>query len=278
MFAPFMINAWTAGTIVAAIAGTVGFFAVLRGNSFLAHAVPHGAFAGAAGAILVGIDPLIGLGAFAAGGALTISLLGRRARTDVITALALVMMLGAGDLFLSRSNEYSAEVFSLLFGQILGVSSVEIVPMVVLGALCLAALALLYRPLLLASALPDLAAARGVNPQSLSVVFGLVLACATTMSVPVVGALLMFALLIGPPAAARFLMRRPSRAIGLSVVLSVLTIWASIALAYETDWPVGFFVTAIGAALYLGARVSRSRVSRGRSSKSRRIAGRMPTK
>ncbi|MFC4245176.1 metal ABC transporter permease [Gryllotalpicola reticulitermitis] len=258
MFAPFMINAWEAGTIVALIAGVVGFFVVLRGNSFLAHAVPHGAFAGAAGAVLVGVDPLIGLGIFAAGGALTISVLGRRARSDVITALALVMMLGLGALFLSRSTEYSAEVFSLLFGQILGVSSVEIVPMVVLGALCLVAVAVLFRPLLTASVVPDMAASRGVSPQAISVVFGLILACATTMSVPIVGALLMFALLVGPPAAARFLTRRPASAIALSVVFALVTIWASIALAYASDWPVGFFVTAISALLYLLGRVAAS--------------------
>lgn len=254
MFAPFMVNAWEAGTVVALIAGVVGFFVVLRGNSFLAHAVPHGAFAGAAGAVLVGVDPLIGLGIFAAGGALTISALGRRARSDVITALALVMMLGLGALFLSRSSEYSAEVFALLFGQILGVSSDEIIPMIVLGALCLAAVAVLYRPLLTASVVPDMALSRGVSPQSMSVIFGLVLACATTMSVPIVGALLMFALLVGPPAAARFLTRRPATAILVSVVFTLVTIWASIALAYVSDWPVGFFVTAISALLYLVGR------------------------
>ncbi len=254
MFADFMINAWEAGTIVAIIAGVVGFFVVLRGNSFLAHAVPHGAFAGAAGAVLIGVDPLIGLGVFAAGGALTISVLGRRARSDVITALSLSMMLGLGSLFLSRSSEYSAEVFSLLFGQILGVSSVQIGPMIILGALCLAAVAVLYRPLLIASVLPEMAPSRGVNPQLITVVFGFILACATTMSVPIVGALLMFALLVGPPAAARFITRRPATAIPLSVLFTLVTIWASIALAYLSDWPVGFFVTAISALLYLAGR------------------------
>lgn len=254
MFEDFMVNAWEAGTIVAIIAGVVGFFVVLRGNSFLAHAVPHGAFAGAAGAVLIGVDPLIGLGVFAAGGALTISVLGRRARSDVITALSLAMMLGLGSFFLSRSSEYSAEVFSLLFGQILGVSSVQIVPMIVLGAVCLAAVGLLYRPLLIASVLPDMAPSRGVNPQIITVVFGFILACATTMSVPIVGALLMFALLVGPPAAARFVTRRPATAIPLSVLLALVTIWASIALAYVSDWPVGFFVTAISALIYVAGR------------------------
>lgn len=256
MLAPFMVNAWVAGTIVAVIAGIVGFFVVLRGNAFLAHAVPHGAFAGAAGAVLVGLDPLIGLGVFAAGGALMISTLGRRARSDVVTALTLVTMLGLGALFLSRSSEYSAEVFALLFGQVLGVSGLEITPMIVLGALCLVTLAVVYRPLLLASTLPATAPSRGVAPQTMSIVFGLVLACATTMSVPVVGALLMFALLVGPPATARLLTKRPATAIPLSAALAIVTVWGAIALAYVTDWPVGFFVTAISAFVYLVARLA----------------------
>jgi zinc/manganese transport system permease protein len=251
-----MVNAWLAGTIVALIAGIVGFFVVLRGNSFLAHAVPHGAFAGAAGAVLIGVDPLIGLGAFATAGALTISALGRRARNDVVTALALVMMLGLGALFLSFSSQYSGEVFALLFGQILGVSSIEIVPMVVLGCLCLIAVAVLYRPLVLASVLPDMAPSQGVAPTGMSIAFGLILACATTMSVPIVGALLMFALLVGPPAAARLFTRRPGTAVVLSVVFALVTVWSSIALAYGTDWPVGFFVTAVSALLYLIGRVA----------------------
>lgn len=269
MFAPYMVNAWTAGTVVAVVAGVVGFFVVIRGSSFLAHAVPHGAFAGAAGAVLVGADPLVGLGVFATAGALTISLLGRRARSDVTTALTLVAMLALGALFLSRSDQYSAEVFALLFGQVLGVSSAEIGPMLALGVICLVALAVCYRPLLLSSVLPDMARPRGVDPQVMTVVFALIVACATTTSVPIVGALLMFALLVGPPAAARLLVRRPHHAIALSVALTLLTVWSSIALDYVTDWPVGFFVSAFGAVFYLAARTAtgimrRRRVRAGR--------------
>lgn len=255
MFAPFMINAWIVGTIVAVTAGAVGFFVVLRGNSFLAHAVPHGAFAGAAGAVLIGADPLIGIAAFAVAGALTMTFLARRARSDAIIALTLVTMLGLGALFLSRSNQYSAEVFSLLFGQILGVSPDEIPQMLALGTLCLIALAVGYRPLLLASTLPEMAPARGVRPRGMAVAFTLILAAATTMSVPVVGALLVFALLVGPPAAAGLIARRPAVAIPLAMVLATTTVWSSIALAYVSDWPVGFFVAAISALLYFAGRI-----------------------
>src|SRR5215472_9524071 len=123
MFAAgFMMNAWITATIVAVVAGVVGYFVVLRGAAFPAHAIPKGAFAGAAGASLLGINALIGLAAFAVLGALGIGSLSRRGRNDVVTALALVMMLALGGAFLSRTTEYEPQVYSLLFGEILGVN------------------------------------------------------------------------------------------------------------------------------------------------------------
>src|SRR6202142_3515930 len=117
MFSGFMTNAWGVGSIVAAGAGVVGFFVVMRGAAFPAHAIPNGAFAGAAGASLIGINPLVGLGVFSLGAALGIGSLGRRGRPDVATALALVMMLALGAAFLSQSTQYEPEIFSLLFGE-----------------------------------------------------------------------------------------------------------------------------------------------------------------
>src|SRR6202034_922603 len=150
-----MINAWEVGTIVAIVAGVVGFFVVLRGSAFPAHAIPNGAFAGAAGANLLSINPLIGLGVFSLGAALGIGRLTRRGRADAVTALALVMMLALGAAFLSQSTEYEPEIFSLLFGEILGVSRGQIVPVAVLGALCVLIIAALYRPLMLTSIAPE---------------------------------------------------------------------------------------------------------------------------
>lgn len=271
MFASFMINTWIAGTMVAVIAGAVGFFVVLRGASFLAHAIPHGAFAGAAGAVLIGVDTLVGLGVFAVGGALTVSVLGRRARTDVVTALTLVMMLGLGALFLSLSSEYSSEVFALLFGQVLGVSALEIWPMAILGGACLVAVAVFYRPMMISSVLPEMASARGISVPGISIVFSLIVALATTMSVPIVGALLMFSLLVGPPAAARSFTGKPLAAIALSVCMALATVWASIAAAYLTDWPVGFFVTAGSAVLYGAGRIWTSWASRVHRLRPRRV-------
>ena len=206
MFAGFMINTWAVATIVAPVAGVVGFFVVLRGSAFPAHAIPKGAFAGAAGAALLGISTLLGLAVFSLLGALGIGILGRRqGRHDVATALTLVMMLALGAAFLSRTTEYEPEIYSLLFGEVLGVSSTELLPVAILGALCIVAVIGLYRPLTLASAVPDIAEARGVRSYRIEICFLIVVALATAMTVPVVGALLIFSLMIGPPAAARSL-------------------------------------------------------------------------
>ena len=254
MFSGFMVNAWIVATIVAVVGGAVGFFVVLRGSAFVAHAIPNGSFAGAAAASLIGINTLIGLGVFALGSALGIGLLGRRGRHDVATALTLVFMLGLGALFLSFTVEYAPEIYSLLFGEVLGISTNELGPTIVLAAICLAVLALLYRPLLLSSTLPDSAHARGIPPYTAELAFLILVALATTMTVPVVGTALIFSLMIGPPAAARAFTTRPVTAIALSIAIAILITWAAIALSYQTNWPVGFYVGVISAATYAAGR------------------------
>jgi zinc/manganese transport system permease protein len=255
MFSGFMVNAWTVSSIVAVVAGFVGFFVVLRGSAFVAHAIPNGSFAGAAGAVLIGISTIVGLAVFSLLGAIGIAVLGRRGRHDAVTALALVMMLGLGALFLSLSVEYEPAVYSLLFGEVLGISANEVGPTIGLGAACLAAVALLFRPLMLSSTLAEVAEARGVSSFAMELSFLLLVALATTMTVPVVGTLLVFSLMIGPPAAARSFTSRPAIAIWLSVAFALLTVWAAIALSYTTNYPVGFFVGSIGAALYAAGRI-----------------------
>jgi zinc/manganese transport system permease protein len=250
MFASFMINAWVVATIVAVIAGVVGFFVVLRGSAFPAHAIPNGAFAGAAGASLIGVNTLVGLGVFAVLAAVGIGVLGRRGRNDVVTALALVVMLALGALFLSQTTQYEPEIFSLLFGEVLGVASNEILPVAVLGVVCIAAVVALYRPLVLSSVVPDIGDSKGVSSQRMETAFLVVVALATAMTVPVVGALLIFSLMIGPPAAARSFTNRPSVAIVLSIAIALITVWAAIALSYVTNWPIGFFVGALCALSY----------------------------
>lgn len=253
MFSSFMLNAWAVATMVAIVGGAIGFFIVMRGSAFVAHAIPNGSFAGAAGASLLGVSTLLGLGVFSVGGALGIALLSRRGRRDVATALALVFMLGLGSLFLSLSAEYSSSVFSLLFGEVLGIGDNELLPTAALMLVCLLLVALLFRPLLLASVLPE--TGEGIDPFRLELAFLLVVALATTMTVPVVGTTLIFSLLVGPAAIARAVSVRPLVAMALAIALAVAIIWCAIALSYLSDWPVGFFVGVLSASGYVAVRV-----------------------
>jgi zinc/manganese transport system permease protein len=260
MFSGLMMNTWITASAVAAIAGVIGFFAVLRGSTFAAHAIPNGAFAGAAGASLLGINVIWGLAVFAVGGALGIGALGaegrgRKARGDVVTALALVAMLGLGALFVSISTQYAEETYSLLFGEVFGVSRGEVLPILGLGVVAAVAIGVAFRPLMLTSALPEVAEARGVSTRRVDLCLLIVMALATSMTV-------MFSLMIGPAAAARSVTARPGTALALSVMIALATVWLSIALSYQTNWPLGFFVGIIGAAFYLVGQAARAFVPR----------------
>jgi zinc/manganese transport system permease protein len=254
MFADFMVNTWIAASLVAVVAGVVGFFVVARGASFAAHALPLSAFPGAAAANLLGINPLLGLLVFSGLGVIGISQLARRARRDVATALSLVMLLGLGALFLSRTTEYFQAVYALLFGEVLGVSSEDLGPVAVLSAVSIALIVMLFRPLLLSSVSPELGEARGVSARLMDILFLGVVALATAMALPVVGALLVFSLMVGPASAARALTARPLHAMLLSAVLAVVTVWASIALSFVMNWPIGFFVGGLSALAYGAGR------------------------
>jgi zinc/manganese transport system permease protein len=250
MFAGPMVNTWLEASIMAVVAGAVGFFVVVRGSAFAAHAIPQGAFTGAAGAALVGANTLAGVGVFSLLGVLAIARWGRRGRHDVVTALALVSLLGVGSLFLSMSSQYAEQTFSLLFGEPLAVSSGELAPTAALGLASVVLVVLLYRPLMLCSVAPELAAAQSVRPQRVELWFLLAVGAATTMALPVVGALLVFSLMIGPPAAARYLTSRPLAAMAISAALALVTVWLAIAASYESNWPIGFFVGGLGALWY----------------------------
>jgi zinc/manganese transport system permease protein len=252
-----MINTWIVATMVATLAGFVGFFVVIRQSSFAAHVLPLAAFPGAAAANLLGVNEILGLLAFAGLGVAGISQLGRRDRHEVATALCLVTLLALGTLFLSMTREYSQGVYALLFGEVLGISTNEIFPVAVVCVIAIATLSLSFRPLLLDSISPDIAAALGVSSRIVRLQFLAVLALSTAMVLPVVGALLVFSLMVGPASAARLLTDRPLAAALLSVALSVVTVWVAIALAYLSSWPVGFFVGALGVVSYLLGRAYR---------------------
>lgn len=252
----FMRNACVAGTIVAIVAGVVGYFVVLRSLSFAGHALSHIGFAGATAAVVVGVSPAIGLLIFTVGGALGMGALGKRLYgRDVVIGIVLAWTLGLGVLFLSLYTGYATEAYALLFGEILGISQQDVIVTLIAGAVTLLAIAAIYRPLLFASLDEDVAEARGVPVQWLSIAFMALLALAVSEAVQVVGVLLIFALLITPAAIAERLTARPAYAIALSVALALLFTWAGLAVAFYLPYPVSFFITTIAFASYVVVRL-----------------------
>lgn len=252
----FMLHAFISGTMVAIVSGLVGFFVILRGSSFVAHVLPKVGFAGAAGAVLFGIDTLSGLVVFALAGSASIGVLGKKGRHDVVTALTLIGGLGLGALFLALNDSYAEGAYAILFGQLVGVSLRQVMETGILTVISLIFLAILYRPLLFASVMKDNARARGVNTSGLEMAFLAVVGIATAITVPIVGALLSFSLMVGPAATARFLTHHPVKAMGYSVVIAVCTVWLALLLGYDTNWPIGFFISTITAVVYGVVRVS----------------------
>ncbi len=254
--APYLQNALCGGIIVALLGAFVGYFVVVRGAAFATHALSQIGFAGAAGAGLAGFPPLAGLIAFAMLGALGLAALSRRPRSaDVVTALVLVASLGTGALFLALQRDYASNAFSLLFGTIVGVDRIQVALTAGAALTAAAALGSIARPLLFATVARDAARGMGVAVFALDTAFLIILALAAAVTVPIVGTLLVFSLTIGPAAAGSLLSARPARAVALAAALGTVAVAAGIALAYETDWPVGFFIAAFVLAEYLAARL-----------------------
>lgn len=253
---PFMQHAFQAGTIVAIVAGVIGYFVVLRRLSFAAHALSHIGFSGAAGAVLLGLNPIVGLLAFTVGGGTTIALLGKRAiNRDVQIGTVLAFILGLGVLFISLYTGYAAEAYSLLFGEILGISARDVVITACAGVITLFAAALLYRRLVFTSIDEDVAEAKGVSVIGMNVAFMVLVALAVSVSVQVVGVLLIFALMVTPAAVADRLAKRPAHGITIAVGVSVLATWVSLFASYYLPYPVSFFITSITFVTYLAVRM-----------------------
>lgn len=248
----FMVNAFIAATIVAVIAGPVGFFLVLRGQTFAGHALAHVGFTGATGAVLIGAPPLWGLVTATVAGGIGMGLLGERLRyRDVAIGIVLAMSLGFGLLFLHFFTAFATEATALLFGNVLGVDVPTLWTLLGLAIVVLCALGMMSRPLLFASVQPELAEAKGVSLRSVSVWFLAVVALATAACAQIVGVLLVFTLMVGPTAAAQLLTRRLWRGLALSAALALAEAWLGIALAFYTDWPASFWITALSGSVYL---------------------------
>jgi zinc/manganese transport system permease protein len=253
----FMRHAFVAGTIVAIIAGVVGYFVVLRQSSFAAHSLSEIGFAGASGGVAFGFSAVYGLLGMSLLGAALIGALGKRLRgRDAAIGTVLAFSLGLGSYFITRYKSESASgPFGLLFGEILGISVHDVWVIGISGAVTLALIAAIYRPLLFASLDEDVAEARGVPVRALSIGFLLIVAVAVTAAVQVVGVLLIFSLLVVPGAIAERLCRTPGRAVATSVAASLLFVWVGLAITYYTKFPVGFLISAFAFAAYVLLRL-----------------------
>lgn len=253
---PFMQHAYEAGTVVAIVAGIVGYFVVLRRSSFAAHSLSHIGFAGAAGAALFGISPVYGLLLFTTVGGSSMAVLSPKATyRDISIGTVLAFMLGLGVLFISLYTGYATAAYSILFGEILGISSSDVLLTLIAGLAILAAIAVVYRPLLFASLDEEVAEAKGLPTFLLGIVFMLLVAVATSIAVQVVGVLLIFSLMVTPAAIAQQLAKRPRRVIIISVAVALMTTWLGLFVAFYEPYPVSFFMTSIVFVLYLLARL-----------------------
>ena len=247
----FMINAFAASGVVALVAGLVGYFLVMREQTFAGHALSHVGFTGATGAVLLGIAPLWGLVGFTLLAGVGMGLLGGRlAGRDVAIGVVLSLSLGFGLLFLHFYTAYATQATALLFGNVLGVDRPTLAILVALGAVCLAALAFILRPLVFATLQPELAEAKGISLRRVGVVFLAVVALATAACAQIVGVLLVFTLMVGPAAAAQNLTGRLGRGLAIAALLALLQAWLGLTLAYYTNWPTSFWITALSAAVY----------------------------
>ena len=241
----------------AVVSGVVGVFTVIRGHSFAGHALADVSSAGGSASFLLGVNPLLGFVAMAVIAACGIEAIGvRRARErSLATGIVLGAGLGLSALFLyldvtSRSTTGAA--ITVMFGSMFAIPASVIPLALVTGLGALVVTAMLYRPLLLSSLDPDLAAVRGINVRLVGLLHLLVLALAVALAAMTVGAILSTALLIGPAAIALRLTQRPGSAILLSMLIGLAATWGGILLAYDSfywtpghGWPVSFFIVTL---------------------------------
>jgi zinc/manganese transport system permease protein len=248
----FMRNAFAAATVVAILSGTVGYFLVLRGQTFAGHALSHVGFTGATGAVLIGVAPLWGLLLMTLAAGLGMGFIGEKlAQRDVAIGLVLAFALGLGLLFLHFYTAFASQAATLLFGNVLAVDVETVWALLALGAISLAALSVISRPLLFASLQPELAQAKGVSLRLYGVLFLAIVAVTTAECAQIVGVLLVFALMVGPAAAAQRLTSGVLTGVALSALLALFEAWIGITIAFYTDWPTSFCIVAFSGFVYL---------------------------
>jgi zinc/manganese transport system permease protein len=249
---PFMRNAFIAGSLVAIASGMLGYFVVVREGEFAAHALGHIGFPGATGAVLLGLSPTLGLAVFCVGGALVIGALGKKAsERATATGTVLAFATGLGILFASLATKSSTTVTNVLFGNLLAVSVDQIKVFAVFTVALAVVLAVIARPLMFASVNPEVAEAKGVAVQALGVIFLVLMGLVVTMAVQVVGTLLLFALVVTPPATALKLSARPSRVVALGTAIGLASVVLGLVTATMFNLPPSFFIVTYSFATWL---------------------------
>jgi len=252
----FMVNAFRAGTIVAVLAGAIGWFMVLRRQSFAGHTLAVVSFPGAAGAILIGISASVGYFAAAIAAALVIAQVSRSAEgragsnESAVIGTVQAFALACGALFVSLYGGFLNSLTGLLFGTFLGVSDTQVETLLAVALAALCVLGALARPLFFATVDPDVALARGVPLRLASTTYLVLLGITAAEVSQVTGALLVFALLVMPAAAAQQLTARPALSFALTIGFGLATVWLGLGLAYFSVYPVGFFVTTVGFCIF----------------------------
>jgi zinc/manganese transport system permease protein len=176
---------------------------------------------------------------------------------DVAIGVILSLSLGFGLLFLHFFTAYATQATALLFGNVLGVSHETLVVLAGLAIVSLGALGFIMRPLLFASLQPELAEAKGVSLRLVSVLFLAITALAVAACTQIVGVLLVFALMVGPAAAAQNVTTRLSSGLVLAALFALGQAWVGLTLAYYTDWPTSFWITMLAAIVYGGSLLAR---------------------
>jgi len=267
---PFMVNAFRAGTIVAIVAGVVGWFMVLRKQTFAGHTLAVSAFPGATAAALLGISATIGYFAFSLAAAVAIAIVSRPTRGNgfseesAVVGVVQAFVLACGFLFAYLYKGFLGGVNAPLFGSSFAITNAQVVALGSFGAAVLAILAIIGRPLLFSSVDADVAAARGVGVRRLGVVFLIVLGAAAAEASQIAGALLVFSLLVMPAATAQRLTARPLSSIALTVGFGLVATWGGLTLAYFEPYPLGFCISSFSFGGYLLAHLSTWRLRRPR--------------
>jgi zinc/manganese transport system permease protein len=260
---PFMVNALEAGTIVAVLAAVVGWYVVLRRQTFASHTLSVMAFPGASGAALAGLPISLGYYLACTLAALAIGRSGRggdRGHGSETATIGTVQTVGlaAGFLFLSLNQSVLGEPDSLLFGTFLGITRSQVLILLAVAVVSLGALTVLARPLLFSSVDREVARASGVRVGLVDAGFLLIMALAIAATSQLTGALLVFALLVAPPACAQLITMRPLAGLVLSVGFALAIVWFGLGIAYFTIYPIGFYITSLAFGLYVLLRAGRA--------------------